>query len=328
MLRTLCFFKDGIFHNAVALEEVSALLTNPEALVWMDFEGTRPEDDEPILREVFGFHPLAIEDALQQSHSPKLDDWDDYLYIVLHSIVFDRGKDASLDTLELDIFLGKNFMVTHHDLPIPALERTWVNVTRDQRHIRNGMDRLLYRLTEEVVLSYLPIVEELDDEIDKAEDQVFNNPTPHVLEKIFLLKRAALQLRRVIGPQREVLNRLARDDFRVIDLRTRVYFRDVYDHLVRLHDLIESIRDLVGGTLDTYLSVINNRMNDIMKTLTVITTLFMPISFITGFFGMNFFAADPPYSAWTNGTVFLTVLSLMMLLPLGMLVWIRRRGWM
>ncbi len=165
--------------------------------------------------------------------------------------------------------------------------------------------------------------------IDQTEDEVFDNPTPQTLERIFSLKRAVLHLRRVIGPQREVLNRLARDDFAVIDPRTRVYFRDVYDHLVRLHDITESIRDLVSGALDTYLSVINNRMNDIMKTLTVITTLFMPISFLAGFFGMNFFVPVPPYSragraagfyfdAIPDGHHSLSACSL----------WIRRQGWM
>jgi len=327
MLRTMSYTPDGVIRTDLSIDEVKAMLADPESRLWLDFEATPPEEDEPVLREVFGFHRLAIEDALKQSHVPKLDDWEDYLYIVLHAVTFDHSGEGSVDTLELDVFLGKNYLVTHHDKQIEALERIWSNIGHDQRYHKNGVDRLLYRLADEVVGSYMPVVEALDKAIDDAEDQVFNNPTPHTLEKIFSLKRDVLHLRRVIGPQREVLNRLARDDYAVVEVRTRVYFRDVYDHLVRMHDITETVRDLVSGALDTYLSVINNRMNDIMKTLTVITTLFMPITFLTGFFGMNFFVAIPPYTFFTTAPVFVAVLLMVLLVPLAMFIWIRRRGW-
>jgi magnesium transporter len=175
----------------------------------------------------------------------------------------------------------------------------------------------------------MPVVEEIDEAVDRCEDEVFGKATPEILAQIFTLKRAVLHLRRIIGPQREVLNRLARDDYAVIDAKARVYFRDVYDHLVRLHDITESIRDLVSGTLDTYLSVINNRMNDIMKTLTIITTLFMPISFVTGFFGMNFFQpVAERLLPWADVPVFILALGIFILVPIAMFWWIRSRGWM
>jgi magnesium transporter len=133
----------------------------------------------------------------------------------------------------------------------------------------------------------------------------------------------------VLSPLREVLNKLARDDYDVIDAKDRVYFRDVYDHLVRLHDISESLRDLVGGVLDTYLSVINNRMNEIMKTLTLITTLFMPITFVTGFFGMNFFQpVSTELSRWTSNPAFIVMLTIVIVTPMGMFLWMRRRNWM
>ena len=134
-------------------------------------------------------------------------------------------------------------------------------------------------------------------------------------------------MRRILLPQREVLNKLARDDYRVIDPRDRIFFRDIYDHLVRLHDLNESLRDLVGGALDTYLSVVNNRMNDIMKTLTIITTLFMPLAFVTGFFGMNFFEPLGLMKNWTTSPVFYSMLAVTILLPTAMYLWMRRRTW-
>jgi magnesium transporter len=170
----------------------------------------------------------------------------------------------------------------------------------------------------------------MDNEIDWVEDEVFKDPEPSMVQRIFTLKRATLHLRRVMSPLREVLNRLARDDYAIIDARDQVYFRDVYDHLVRLHDISESLRDLVGGVLDTYLSVVNNRMNEIMKTLTLITTMFMPISFLAGFFGMNFFAPEPtsPLNSWVGVSPFIPIFAVFVLTPLLMFLWMRRRRWM
>jgi len=307
----------------------TAALQEPDGLLWVDFEGTPPETDEPLLRQVFGFHPLAIDDALQQTHVPRVDDWGDYLYIVLHAVRVDRSDGLQLDTREVDFFLGPNYLVTHHDEPVEGLDRVMELVRKDPRYPKNGSDYLLYRLADEIVASYLPVVEELDEEIDRAEDEIFARPTNATLEQLFHLKRAVLHLRRIIGPQREALNRLARNDFRVIDAQAQVYFRDVYDHLVRLHDICESLRELISGSLDTYLSVVNNRMNEIMKTFTLITTLFMPISFVVGFFGMNFFQPSAPQLLpWTGSPLFYLTLLLLLLLPGVMWLWMRRRGWM
>lgn len=328
MIRALLF--DGQRANPCPTDGSSLrnALSKENHLLWLDFEASAPQIDEPLLREVFGFHPLAIDDALHESHVPKIDDWEDYLYIVLHAIQFEVSDEAKLDTLELDIFVGANYLVTHHDQPIQALNLVWEECQQQDRHWKSGSDALLYRLIDRVVTSYLPVLDQIDQEIEQLEIGVFTQPQPEVVEKIFLLKRMMAQLRRVLAPQREVLNKLARDDFRVIDKQARVYFRDIYDHLVRLHDLSESIRDLIGGTLDIYLSVINNRMNDIMKTLTIITTLFMPISFITGFFGMNFFApVEGILQNWTGLAFFVITLSILTLTPLAMFWWIKRKGW-
>jgi len=294
--------------------------------LWVDFEATPPESDEPILRDVFGFHPLAVSDALQQSHVPKVDDWSEYLYLVLHSAIVEKQTGGHVDTLEVDVFLGKHFIVTHHDRAIEAIERVWSACQRDERYMRNGADYLLYRLADEIVASYMPVVESVDSTIDRIEDRIFRQPTPDILKRTFAIKRAVLRLRRILGPQREVLNKLARDDFAVIDPRERIYFRDVYDHLVRLYDITESVRDLVSGVLDTYLSVVNNRLGDIVKTLTIITTLFMPLSFVVGFFGMNFFLPSQPLDM--GAPLFLTAGVMMLAIPAGMYLWMRRRGWL
>ncbi len=328
MIRSLYRAPDGAIRTDLQPEEFSATLLDSRGLLWVDFEATPPESDEPILRDVFGFHPLAIEDALQQSHVPKVDDWSEYLYVVLHAVVLDRRDNMAVDTLELDVFLGRNYLITHHDQPIDAVEKVWAGCRRDERHLKNGSDHLLYKIADEIAASYLPVVEEMDDAIDVIEGRVFERPSPETVEHIFAIKRSVLRLRRILGPQREVLNKLARDDYAMIDPKDRVYFRDVYDHLVRMHDITESVRDLVSGALDTYLSVVNNRMNDIMKTLTLITTLFMPISFVAGFFGMNFFQPVTPLDVWTGTPAFIITLILLALTPIVMYLWMTRRGWM
>jgi magnesium transporter len=328
MFRAMHYTQDARLRTDLSLIDVAFALQDPQGIVWADFAGTPPEEDEPVLRKTFNFHPLAIDDALQESHVPKLDDWGQYLYIVLHAVVLDHSNGISIDTRELDIFVGKNYIVTHHDEPIGAIDHVWETTQRDERYFKNGLDHILYRIADEVVASYMPVVEEIDLEIDKVEERLFNNPTPDILERIFDLKRSVLHLRRILGPQREVMNKLARDEYESIDLHERIYFRDVYDHLVRLYDITESVRDLVSGTLDTYLSVTNNRMNEVMKTLTIITTLFMPLSFVVGFFGMNYFSPITPLAIWTGRGSFLVVLLITLLLPLGMYWWMRRRGWM
>ena len=327
MIRILHFTSAGEIRTEVSPEALPELLQDTGGLLWLDMREESPEACAPILRDVFGFHPLAIDNALEESHVPKVDDWGKYLYLALHAVNYNIAEN-DIDTLELDIFVGANYLVTHHDTPLKAVERVWNLCQRDERHLRRGPAHLLYKLADEVVADYMPVVEDIDATIDEIEDQVFNNPAKSVLERIFGLKRALLTLRRIIGPQREVLNKLGRDDYAVIPAEYGAFFRDVYDHLVRMYDISESLRDLVGGALDTYLSVASNRMNEVMKTLTIITTMFMPLSFLVGFFGMNFFQPVFRLDTWTSRGTFVALLAIMLFMPIGMFLWMRKRAWM
>jgi len=328
MIRSLYYIPGEPLRTGLEPGDFIEMLKAPDGLLWVDFVSEPPQACEPLLQK-FGFHPLAIDDALEETHTPKVDDWGDYLYIVLNTMNINGGLQDGWQTVinELDIFLGHNYVITHHDDPLPAIDDAWEACQRDPRHTQNGPDHLLYKIIDLLVAAYMPLVGKIDQAIDQIEDQVFTDPRPHTLEQLFDLKRILLTMRRIITPQREVLNKLARDDYTVIDPKDRIFFRDVYDHLVRLHDLNESMRDLVGGALDTYLSVINNRMNEVMKTLTVITTLFMPITFVTGFFGMNFFEPVAYLVGWTGTRAFLVMLGIVGLLPIGMYLWMRRRLW-
>ncbi len=327
MIRTMCHIPGQEIRTNIPIKELADLLRDPANLLWVDFTAEPDATCEPILTGIFRFHPLAVDDALAETHTPKIDDWNQFIYVVLNAMAFESADSLELTLKELDIFLGKNFVVTHHDEAIPSIDEAYTACQRDRRYISHGPDHLLYKIIDDIVSDYMPMVEKIDDQIDLIEDEVLTKAAPDTLERIFALKRILLSMRRIITPQREVLNKLARDDYEVIDPHDRIFFRDIYDHLVRLHDLNESMRDLVSGALDTYLSVVNNRMNEVMKTLTIITTLFMPISFITGFFGMNFFQPAADLSAWTSLVAFTITLSIFLGMPILMLIWMRRRTW-
>ena len=328
MIRVVHRAGDGQIRSGLPLSDLASALQDAEGLLWVNLATEPAEVCDPILRETFAFHPLAVEDALEQSHVPKVDDWGSYLFLNLHAVAFDRHADEMIRTLELDLFVGPNYLVTHQITPIAAVDRVWTSCQRDPHHLQLGVARLLHELADELAADYMPVVDQIDEEIDRIEDEVFGSPGPHLLERIFRLKRVLLHLRRILSPQREVLNKLSRGDFAVINDEDRMFFRDVYDHLVRLYDISDGLRDLLGGALDTYLSVVNNRMNQVMKILTVITTLFMPISFLVGFFGTNFFQPVASLNAWTDRPAFVAMVVAVLLLPAAMYLWMRRRAWM
>jgi magnesium transporter len=321
----------GEIHLEWPLDRILDAVEDRQGTIWLDIHDLRSGsngDVEALLRDVFHFHPLAIEDAVKETHVPKVDDWGDYLYLVFHSIDFCPETD-DLRLHELDIFLGANFLVTYHIEPLPLIDWHRRNIERDsENRLKHGADHLLYHLLDKGVSEYMPALEHLDNAIDQAQDEVFDRPTRDTLQTIFQVKRSAIRLHRIVGPQREVLNRLARDQYGQITAEHRVYFRDVYDHLVRIHDITESLRDLISGALDTYLSAISNRTNDIMKTLTLVTVMFMPMSFLAGFFGMNFFGESLEFKAWLpKDTLFAIVGVVTLLTPGVMWLWARRRGW-
>ncbi len=327
MIRILYRNQGGEVITDLRVDDLTRVLKEPNSLIWLDLALASTEQVEPILNQAFGFHPLAIDDALNESHVPKVDDWQEYLYLVLRAVNYVSGDSQQLQVPELDVFLGPNFVVTYYHEPIAAVDRVWVGCLKDHRWIKHEAPYLLYQLADEVVSEAVTVVEQLHDNLEEIEDDLFTGAGPGTLEGLFKLKRNILQLRRIVVPQRDVLNRLARNEYPTIGPADRIFFRDVYDHLLQLDDLLDNMLILVGGALDTYLSVVNNRMNDIMKTLTVITALFMPLAFITGFFGMNFFQAAIPLESWTGKAAFATVIALMLLVPAAMFLWMRRRSW-
>ncbi len=321
----------GTFHADWPRERIDDALADSGGLVWVDILGPE-EQASPLLRDWlcrhFPFHHLAVEDALAQSHIAKIDDWGDYLYLVFHVAAFEPNSDK-LDLHELDFFLGPNYLITYHTAALEILDRDRASIIRDPRdRLRNGPDHLLYRFLELAIDQSLGAIEHLDEKIDQIQNAVIEHASPKSLRAIFRLKRAGLVLHKALSPQREVLTRLARDPFKPVQAKHRVYFRDLYDHVVRIHDISESLRDLIAGAVETYLSVVSNRTNDIMKALTIVTVMFLPMTFLVGFFGMNFFGET---LAFTNpmprALLFWASTAIMAISPGFIWIYARRRKW-
>jgi magnesium transporter len=328
MIRTIFRSSEGETFHDLPTDQIKSALAEKGATLWLDVAPVAADTEQIALlfREQFTFHALALDDALQETHVPRVDDWQKYLYIVLHAAGL--GSGASLVSHELDIFLGPNFLVTVHEESIPPLDHLWEQCQKQPGlRLASGSDYLLYTLADAVADDYMHVVESLDDEIDRIELTIFRRPRTELVRRIFRVRRTLSRLRRVLSALREVMNRLARDDYTVVDASDRVYFRDVYDHLVRLYDIVEGLRDMAAGALDSYLSVTSNRINEVMRTLTVVNVLFMPLSFLAGFFGMNFFGesfnvANP----FSSAALFWLCIGLMAATPLALLGWITRRG--
>ncbi len=283
----------GRLPRRLAVARIDRRSSDDKGILWVDIQG--PEEHagnhlEDWLCTHFHFHHWPIEDALQETHIPKVDDWGDYLYIVFHVARIDPETE-DLELQELDIFLGRNYLVTYHTAPMPILDQD-----RAEHRARSPRPPAQRRRSSSCSASsswrsISPRRPSKSSTSRSMRSRTRSSTTPRRknLKTIFRIKRSAIQLHKILSPQREVLNRLARDPYKPIQPKHRVYFRDLYDHVVRIHDISESLRDLISGTLETYLSVVSNRTNDIMKTLTIVTVMFMPMSFLVGFFGMNFF---------------------------------------
>jgi magnesium transporter len=320
VLRVLVRKSDGTVETTADLGSLAAVLHDPRCLLWVDAEG-EPAEALEALGTQFELHPVTAEDFVHKNQRPKIEEFDRYIFLVIHALRAIRGDE--LETDELHVALWQNCLLTVHERPLDAVKRGFDRCATDPRPLQNGTSFLLYLLSDAVVDGYFPVLDALGDEIDSIEDAVVQAPGRARMQRIFEVKRVVVQLRKVVSPQREVYNALSRRDYPYIDAHTAVYFRDVHDHLVRAFEIIDSYRDLVANTLEAYLAAISNRLGQVMKQLTVIATIFMPLAFLTGFFGMNF-TAIPFDRPW----LLAIVLAMMVGLPVAMLLLFARRGWL
>jgi magnesium transporter len=331
MLTAHIKYGDGSTSTGSTPEELTRALKDPKAIFWLDM--LQPTDEElGLLDDVFGFHPLAIEDSIKRAQRPKIEGYrhigetcsQPYWYMVIHGPDIETFKEH-LRLKELDLFFSQRYLVTIHDEKMLSVEGAYERVHADLAEVlEEGIDVLLHRILDKLVDLYEPIFDYLTDSIDNLEDDAINCPTPELLQNISERKRELLTLRRIIGPQREVIAQLTRGDVPIIRESTRVYFRDVLDHLNRAVETIELYRDLVVGARDIYMSSVSNNMNRVMKTLTIITVLALPINLVTGFFGMNF--EHLPGIGSTQA--FYTAVATMLLSVIGILLLFRKLKWL
>lgn len=294
----------------------------PHAQHWVDLEDPTPEEVK-ILEDVFHFHPLAIEDTITDIQHPKVDDYGDYAFLVVHGVRYDSPKDTFI-TRELDIFLGPNYLVTHHEGMMRSIraaqeqcDKNWLTA------MEKGVDFLLHQILDQLFEHYFPVLDATDQRIERLQEEVFKTPSKQTLDKIFSLKRDIANLRRFTTPQREIVHRLARSEFRVVSPKASVYFRDIHDNLYRIVEASYSHQDQAQSTLDAYLTGVSNQLNETMKRLTVIGALLAPLTVITGYWGMNF--QHMPELQLKYGP--LLPLGSMILASGGLLYYFKKKGW-
>jgi magnesium transporter len=318
MLRAVAYVNDH-FESITQQEDISLYISNPDATVWVDMLDPGAEELE-CLRTEFQFHPLSLEDVTRGSQRPKIEIYPTYYFVVFYALAYPK-PDAPLEARELNIFLGPNYVVTVHTQPIHELVEVWERWQRRVDDMGTDMGRLLYLIFDSIVDEYFPVVDVLADRAEDIEESIFEKFDRGALQDIFQLKKDLLSLRRLVAPERDVLNVLLRRDPPILPASAVIFFQDVYDHLLRVLDSIDTYRDLLSSALDAYLSVQSNNLNEVMRKLTVISTIFLPLTFITGFFGMNF--EHLPFES----ELFLWIsLAVMILLPIAMLIYFRWRG--
>lgn len=286
---------------------------------WIDVEA--PTEEELLrLAKPLKLHRLAIEDSLHLDQRPKLEEYPEHLFVVLQA--FTTGPDVcALTVHEMHFFLAGDFLLTVHELPSAAVIAARARMAADpQASFGRGTDFVMYTVADALVDSNFPVLDAFDEEVDALEAEVFERPAKQHVERLFQLKRSLATLRRVLSPQRDVVGLLSRRGVPHVQDRSTLYFRDVYDHLIRMYEQLEALRDLTSSVLDGYLSTVANKTNEITKQLTIFATIFLPLSFVVGFFGQNFDVLSRPFWFWT-------MLATMVLVPASLFYWFRRLRW-
>ena len=288
---------------------------------WVDVEAPT-EEELWKLAPRFGLHRLEIEDCMHLGQRPKVEEYPGHVFIVLQGFTCDTGDPTQLDLQELHLMVADDWLLTVHEHHLKTVEGVRARMTADpQQSWPRGFDFIAYLLADALVDAAFPVLDLLNDALDELETQIFEAPKREHLERIWTLKRPLMQMRRVLSPQRDAVGLLSRRGIPHIQDRTTLYFRDVYDHLIRVYEQLESARDLLSNDMEAWLGVTANRTGEVSKQLTVIATIFLPLTFITGFFGQNFEALQTPRFYWL-------MLASMVLLPTGFLLWFRKKEWM
>lgn len=294
----------------------------PGTLRWVDLQ-KQDAEQLSVLATRFKFHPLTLEDCAHFDQRPKVEEYDGYHFIVTHGFTLGQEPDAELQTCELHTFLGERYLVTVHDEPLRPLEEVWGRVKLERGLSSHGPDFICYLIADGMVDMLFPLVDRISADVEQVETAILEHErSEDMLGRILSLKWALVQLRKVLPPQRDVFARLSRRGEGFVAERTALYFRDVHDHLLRIAEAVDSTRDLLSNALDAYMWMGAQRTNEIMKRLTLLSAIFMPLAFITGFFGQNFVAMP-----FESRLVFFAMLAGCAVVPAGMLYFFSRSKW-
>jgi len=333
MLTAFVKFGDGHTMRCTDSADLSTAYNDPSAQFWLDLSGPT-ETEYALLKDLFGFHPLAVEDAIHEVQRPKLESYalvgdklkTDYFFLVIHGPDLDPDPNNLFHTTELDIFFSQRYLVTVHDDPMAAVSEMFARVqTLHESKLTLDIDILLYELLDRLMDKYVPIIDDFQELLDKLEEVAITDPPPEFLVTVSDRKTELLNLRRIMTQQRDILGQLTRGEVPFMGSLSRIYFRDVLDHLNREVETIDIYRDLLMGCRDIYMSSINNRLNRIMKTLAIISVVTLPLTVITSFFGMNFADTIPGF---TKPFTFVFAMLLMIALPFVFLYLFRKNDWL
>jgi magnesium transporter len=338
MFETYYYHPDKGLRTGLALQEIGEVIKDPKSLLWLDIVDVSDEIID-MLTASFNLHPLTIEDIILPNARPKVENFHDYLFLVMFALESQNGGaqatenqkktsvlqvSTKIKTVELNCCLGRNFLITFHERPLKSLAVCKDRIKRQSPIMLNGADALLYAILDSCVDNYFPVISEFDNMVDQMSDELFSQPTQETLKKIYNLKNDVMHLRRTIGPQADVISIIARGDYEFVSPANVLYYRNIYDNLVRLNDIVGTSRDIITGAMEAYVSVVSNRLNEIMKTLTVIATIMMPLTLVASIYGMNFRhmpELNSPYG-------YPAVMGIMAVITLIMLVYFKRRKWL
>jgi magnesium transporter len=312
------------FEKTVNKIEEKIPLKGRPSVTWINVNGIHKAEIIENIGEYFDLHPLILEDIMNTEQRPKIEDFEDYIFIVLKLLYYDEKSDE-MKVEQISLILLQNFVISFQESPEDIFNPIKERIRSNKGRIRKmSADFLAYALIDVIVDNYFQILEKIGERIEDIEEELVENPVPGTVQAIHNLKREMILLRKSVWPLREIVNHLQREDSKLIKGSTLAYLRDVYDHTIQVIDTIESFRDMLGGMLDLYLSVVSNRMNEIMKVLTIIATIFIPLTFIAGIYGMNF--VNMPELEWRFG--YPIILLIMIIMSISMLFYFRIKKWL
>lgn len=323
-------YESFLYHPArglktgLSVDEMSEAIKDDQSLIWLDMLDIEDSDID-FLTSVFNLHELTIEDFIMPNARPKIEKFKGYFFLIAFSLE-SNGADTGekVKTAELDCCLGKNFLITFHSCPLNSIAICKERTRRQSPMMMHGADMLLYSIMDSCIDGYFPVIQKFDSFVDEISDELFGAPNKDTLKKIYSLKNEIMCLKRAIGPQADVMSSIVRGDFEFISPANVIYYRNIYDNLVRLNDTINASRDVITGAMEAYTSLISNRLNEVMKTLTIIATIMMPLTLVASIYGMNFKHMPELDSKFG----YPAVISIMAVITISMLVFFKRRNWL